>query len=325
MNPEQTEIVNIAQTMRDTVEDLSGFEFVSSPDDGHPLAPTIVTVTKGRDTKNLTDEIRRAAAYHKPHRRTGTARHNTLASLIDWSNRFKGDSSILYADPNRQAPSLTCIANYHAAGAAGQEGDAGAAHCDHRGKYSFPLSKEWLKWMKVSDEFLSKDEMAEFIDDNAKDLLDPTQAMLIPDKFKPTEDWEIRNLDIAHKIMGRFGQLANLIQMSREFQVHETSNLTAKTNRDTGETTFQFEEAHNDAAGRPLKIPNLYLIAIPVFESGDLYRLTLRFKYRKRGNDLKFSLSVYDPDTAMDNAFDEAVNKAATDTGMPLMIGSPEA
>lgn len=320
------EIVNIAETMRQTVEELAPHEVVNLGNlrpfhDAH-----IITHAAARTVENLTDEHRNAAEYLKPARRRGTAKLATLDSLIDWANRFKGESSVLFVDPKITSPSLTCIANYHGQGPAvidQDNGDATAQHCDHRGVYSFPMSKEWIKWAAISNTLMGKDEMGQFIEDNAKDILDPTPALLggSPDK---AELWEERMLAIAQKIQGRFGQHSKLIEMSREFLINETSNLQVTSNRDTGESTINFVNEHQAADGKPLRIPNLFLIAIPVFESGALYRLPIRFQYRKKGGAVLFMFSIYDPESAFDDALNEAVNKAAADTGMPLLSGTPE-
>ncbi|WP_300244669.1 DUF2303 family protein [Antarcticimicrobium sp.] len=317
---------NVAQTMREAMEQFGATEKIHHPEpDEIHYQPVLVSVPHGRDIKDLTKHFHDALEWLRPARRKGTARLRTLDSLIGWANRFQGETSVLYADPRRDAPSLTCIANYHGAGPTnlGPEGDS-AAHCDHRGTYDFPLSKEWQAWMKISGQPLSKDDLSEFIDDHVKDLMDPTPALLSPGKVETTEDWETRNLEIAQKIMGRFGQVHQLIHLSREFQVHESSDLHISTDRDTGESTVRFEEKHSDAAGKPLRLPNLFLIAIPVFEAGDVFRLTLQFRYRKRGGSVQFVLSLYDPETALDTAFEEAVNKAAEETDLPLLIGTPE-
>ncbi|WP_320178095.1 DUF2303 family protein [Roseovarius pacificus] len=312
-------LADMARKFAET-EELTGLE----PAHGEAV---LLSVPEGRRIEDMTTAFHKAQERYRPARRKGTARLATLVSLIDWANRFKGDTSVLYADPTEESISLTCIANYHAeepAANAANSGEAGASHCDHRGVYRFPLSKEWKRWTALSGKWLEKDEFCSFIEDNAKDLVDPSPALLAQGAEDVVEPWERRNVEIRDKINGRFGQLHNLIAMGRQFQVHETSDLDIKTDPDTGETRVSFNEEHRDAAGRPLKIANLYLIAIPVFESGDLFRLTVRFAYRKIGGNLRFSLNIYNPHEALDIAFNEAVDKAVTETDLPVFQGSPE-
>lgn len=318
---------NVAQTIIDLMETLGHTEHLVEPEDFDFTKSHLVGMTAKRRVVNLTGDHVTAAQFLKPARRKGTANLKDLDSLIDWADRFKGETSVLFADPNMDAPSLTCIADYHAEGAADPltaTGDPSARHCHHRGTYKFPLSNEWKAWMKISGVGLDKDEMGEFIEEHAQDVLDPTPAILKLDTTKAKENWETRLIETAQKIEGRFGQLHQLLQMSKSFQVYETSDLKVETNRDTGEAEIKFTNEHKDANGQKLVIPNLIIIAIPVFLNGAPYRMAVRFRYRKRGSDVKFILSVYNVEKVFEAAFEEAIHKAAEETGLPLFQGTPE-
>ncbi|WP_150119996.1 DUF2303 family protein, partial [Sulfitobacter sp. HI0021] len=203
-------------------------------------------------------------------------------------------------------------------------GDPTASHCAHRAIYDFPLSKEWKTWTSISGEALEKDEMGEFIEANAKDVMDPTPALIALDDKAKVEPWESRLIQTARQIDGRFGQLMQLLQMSRQFQVYETSNLTVTSNRDTGETSIQFLDEHKGKDGQPIKIPNLIIIAIPVFEGGAPYRMPVRFRYRKIGGAIRFIMSPLNPQRAFDNAFQVAVDQAKDQTDLPVFMGKSE-
>ncbi|MDP2495891.1 DUF2303 family protein [Shimia thalassica] len=280
--------------------------------------------TKDQVIRNITDEQRRAAEVLAPWRRTGTAQLKSLDSLITWTNRNKGATSMLFANPDQTKPSLTCIANYHAGGAPAAQGekDETASHCDHRAVYDFPVSKEWQLWNEISGEPMSSDQLANLIEDNIKDIVDPTPALL--GDVEAQTEWERRLIEVAAKFEGKFGTVTQLIRMSREFTVNESSDLTAKVNRDTGEQTFQFKNEHKDEQGAPIKIPTLFLITIPVFEMGAVYRLPVRFRYRKSGPKIMFTLTLHDPQKAFDDAFNEACNEASEQTELSLLVGTPE-
>ena len=66
------------------------------------------------------------------------------------------------------------------------------------------------------------------------------------------------------------------------------------------------------------------MIAIPVFEEGALYRLAVRFRYRKSGSDIRFIVSLYNADVALRDAAREAMNRAQAETEVPLLMGTPE-
>ncbi|MFC4216471.1 DUF2303 family protein [Pseudophaeobacter arcticus] len=319
---------NPAETMRKVMEEIGNHTPVTLPDALDLTKPAIISSPKHRDTKNLTGEIRAAAEFLKPARRKGTAQLEDLQSLIDWANRFKGDTSALFARADMKAPKLTCIADYHAGGAidpVSATGDATARHCHHKAIYSFPLSDEWEAWMNISGEALAKDEMGEFIEIHALEVMDPTPAIIKGSASDKNQGWENRLIETADKIEGRFGQLHQLLQMSRQFQVFETSDLKVSTNRDSGESQISFLNEHKDAEGAPLQIPNLIIIAIPVFRGGAPYRMAVRFRYRKSGSTVKFIMTVFNPEKYFEDAYREAVAKAREGTELPLFYGSPEA
>lgn len=318
---------NTAATMRDVMEKIGGTEQITRPEDLDLTSAHLVATPSHRKVEDLTAKHREAAEFLKPARRKGTARLDDLQSLIDWANRFKGPTSALFAKPDLNAPTITCIADYHAEGPADQAtatGDPTARHCHHRAIYSFPLSEEWKAWTGISGNPLEKDDLGEFIEANAKNIMDPTAAILAAKESDKNQPWENRLIQTAQQIEGRYGQLTQLLQMSRQFQVYETSDLKVTSNRDTGESEIQFLNEHKGADGKPLQIPNLIIIAIPVFMGGTPYRMPVRFRYRKMGGVVRFILSIYNPEKAFEAAFKEAVEEATEKTELPTFKGTPE-
>lgn len=329
----ETEDINIhplenpAETMRDVMADIGHHDDINTPTDQDHTKAHLITLPNHRKVEDLTDKHREAAEYLKPARRKGTARLDDLQSLISWAERFKGDTSVLFAKPDMARPTLTCIADYHAQGPVDQadpNGDPSARHCHHRAIYDFPLSDEWKAWMGISDAALEKDDLGEFIEAQAKDIMDPTPAILGGKENPKNEKWENRLIQTAQKIEGRYGQLTQLLAMSKQFQVFETSDLQVKTNRDTGEQEIQFLNEHKAADGKPMNIPNLIIIAIPVFMGGAPYRMAVRFRYRKQGGQIKFIMSIYNPEKSFEAAFKGAIKEATEATELPTFMGTPE-
>ena len=322
------EIENPAQTMRDVMADIGQHAPIDTPQGHNHTSAHLVTLPNHRKVEDLTDLHRKAAEFLKPARRKGTAKLQTLASLIQWANRFKGEDSALFANADMAAPSITCIANYHGQGApdaTNPEGDPNAQHCDHRATYNFPLSNEWKAWMQVSEEPLSKDQLGAFIEKQALDVMDPTPAMIDGNIDAAKEPWEKRLIETSTRLQGTHAQLAQLLEISKQFSINETSNLSVTTNRDTGEQAVQFLNEHKTAEGQPIKIPNLITIAIPVFLNGAPYRITVRFRYRKSGANISFFLEIHNPEKVFEAAFEEATTQAHEETDLPVFLGTPEA
>ena len=321
------ETENIAETIRDVMSELGHHDPIETPADFDHTTAQLVSMPSQRSVENLTEKLRDAAQYLKPARRKGTATLTELQSLVGWTERFKSDDSVLFADPDMTAPTLTCVADYHSKGPSDcttATGDPTARHCHHRGVYKFPLSNEWKEWMKISGKPQDKDVMGEFIEANAKDIMDPTPAIIKGKEDKNNEPWENRLIGTAQQIEGRFGQLSQLLAMSKKFQVFEKSDLKVVSNRDTGEAELQFLNEHQTIDGQPLVTPNLIIIAIPVFRGGAPYRMAVRFRYRKNGSAIEFALTIYNPEKVFEACFKEAVELAKNETGLPLFYGTPE-
>lgn len=243
-----------------------------------------------------------------PKRRTGTASLSDLDSLIAHVLRFKDDDTILFASDNRTSPSITAIIDYHRAGA-----DASPRFGTHRAKFTFPLSDEWQAWNAVNKKPMRMVEFAAFLEDRIIDVLEPDSAL--PD-------------DMARFIKATGGNIATsgkLMDTALNLKVNEKSAVGETVNLSTGEGEISFVSQHTDGAGKPLKVPNLFLIGIPVFKNGPAYRIAVRLRYRKAEGGLSFWTEMWRADRVFDDAFREAVDRAKEETGLPVLMGSPEA
>lgn len=325
---DETTHENIAQTVAKIMEQNGSVDVIESRLLARDLnTPLLLAVPQGQQVQDFTAKLRDAQQMLKPFMRKGTARMADLPSLIQWALRFKANNSVLYALNTSDTPGLTCIADYHLEGPPiiGDMGDATARHGQHRASYTFPLSKQWLAWRKLSGMPQSGVEMGTFLEDNILDVIDPPLALTSPGiaGVEATEA-EHRLIDIARRLEGTYGTAVQLLGMAKSFTVNESADYTVAHNSTTGEATVQIKSEHMDAQGQPIRVPKLFLIAIPVFEGGPAYRLPVRFQYRKAGSTVKFTLTLHDPKFALDHAFDEAVQVATDATGMPLFIGQPE-
>lgn len=242
-----------------------------------------------------------------PIRRTGTAALTDLDSLIEHVNRFKDEDSILYASDDRSAPSITAVLDYHRAGA-----DASPRFGRHRAKFAFPLSDEWKAWNAANKKPLRMVEFAAFLEDRIIDVLDDSEGL--PD-------------DMARFVKAIGGNIASptkLMEISVGLKVNEKSAVAETVNLSSGEGEITFASQHTDGAGKPLRVPNLFLIGVPVFKNGPAYRIACRLRYRKADGGLVFWYELWREDRVFDDAFREAVARTKADTGLPVLMGTPE-
>jgi uncharacterized protein YfdQ (DUF2303 family) len=245
-----------------------------------------------------------------PRTRKGTASFTSLNSFIAHVNRFKTDDSAVFADENRQAPKLTAVLDYHAAG-----GDSPASHGGHRSTFAFPMSDEWNAWRKVNGVSLNLRDFAELIEDRITDVIPPDLTELTDNQRT-----------MVDKLGGpdRIASPSMLFELSKGLAVRENANVVQAINLSSGEGQITFSEEHTDLEGRPLIIPTTFLLGIPVFRGGEVYQVLARLRYSVKGG-LSFKVDLWREDQVFDHAFTEATEKVHAETESPVFLGAPEA
>jgi uncharacterized protein YfdQ (DUF2303 family) len=242
-----------------------------------------------------------------PERREGVAVAYDLPSFIEHVRRFADSDSVIFADPNPANPSLVAVLDYHRAGATSDP-----RFGKHRTKYVFPLSDEWKAWKAKNAQGFTQKEFAEFIEDRIADIADPAGVSASAS-------------ELAAKLGGTFATPGKLVDLSREFSVREGSAVKQAQNLSSGEAQISYVTQHTDDDGKPLKVPSLFLIHIPVFRAGAPYEIAVRLRYRLKDGRITWFFELYRADKVFDHAFNEACANATSVTGLPLLVGSPEA
>ncbi|HEX7853817.1 MAG TPA: DUF2303 family protein [Sphingobium sp.] len=244
-----------------------------------------------------------------PRLRSGTASFTKIEGLIDHVNRFKDLGSALFAVDDRKAPSITAVLDYHNAGAG-----SAPRFGKHRSLFQFPLSDEWTAWVEKDGQAMDMKDFAEFLEDRIIDVLPLLDEDGIPEDLQK----------FISLCGGTVATPEKLIELSRGLHVHENSAVTQAINLSTGEGQISFQSEHVDSAGNQLKVPGLFLLAIPVFKGGMLYRIAARLRYRKAPGGLVFFYELWRTDRTFDHAFNEACERVQVETGLPLLFGKPE-
>jgi len=123
---------------------------------------------------------------------------------------------------------------------------------------------------------------------------------------------------------GQFAGPEKLMDLSRGLRIHENATTVNVVNTFSGEGEVVFSSEHEDEAGEKLKVPNLFLIGIPIFKNGTNYRIACRLRFRKVSSAIVWTYDLYRADVAFNDAFSEACEQAADETGLPLFYGAPE-
>lgn len=296
------------ETTRTEADAVAEIAYKAAQPDTIPLpSPTdgreIIALPKGVELKSIKpflDEYLTA-----PERKKGSAKFEDLASFIEHTNRFKDVDSAIFADPDPTDPKLTSVLDYH------RQGDGPARFGTHRGVYEFPLSEEWTAWAKANREMFAQQAFAEFVENRLLDIVDPTTAGEAARAF-------------AVNLGSGFAAPSKILELSRGISINANSRLQKATNLSSGETQLQYATQHVDDTNAPIKVPNAFLIQIPVFRNGPLYQLPVRLRYRLRESAVTWFYELYRPERAFEDAFKEAAAAAKEATSLPLFVGAPE-
>lgn len=291
---------------------LNGIETIGTPHVGVKLSadgtPSIV------DIKSHIDLYRAKPAF-----RTGTAIATTLHSFIDLVNRHASADSAVFADANWKAPKLLAVIDYHQR--AGNETDTRATapvgedeharNCGHRVSYAFPLSEPWKVWVANDGKFMGQAEFAEFLEDHIHELAAPD-----PQRAEQT-DWVDRfKMSIATP--------AEIIDLARGLDIKVGVAVKNKVRLQSGETQFVFETEHRDASGQELRVPGLFILAVPIFYLGEVISLPVRLRYRVVEGKIVWAYQMHRPDEAVSNTVRDDIEQVTGATGLPVYDGAPE-
>lgn len=246
----------------------------------------------------------------RPRFRHGTATLTALDSFIEHANRFKAESSAIFAKDDRSQPSLTAVLDYHPEGA-----DSLPAFGKHRGVFRFPLSDEWTAWHAKNGVKMGMADFAEFLEDRLIDVEHPSDISLSDEVMQGFVDK-----------LGGLNKLASptkLLELSQGLSIHENAVIQNHVKLQSGEGHVEFASEHVDQSGNAVDIPSMFVLAIPVFKNEAFYRVLARLRYRVSGG-IVFWYELWRTDRVFDHAFDEACEKVHQGTNLPVFYGTPE-
>jgi hypothetical protein len=96
----------------------------------------------------------------------------TVDSLVDYTNRFKGADTVLFADMSSNR--IVAVLDFHTAAAGEKQPEVRRA--SHRADMQLPFSEEWKLWTGIDKQLKGQLEFARFIEENGADVRRPMPA-----------------------------------------------------------------------------------------------------------------------------------------------------
>ena len=208
-------------------------------------------------------------------------------SLIQYANRFQDARSVIIADID--ALKIGAALDWHS----GNEDPQGALlpqSCDHLAALKLRNSEEFARWSEMENKLHDQMAFAEFLDENASDIIDPEPAVMI--------------------------------EIARDLEAAQGVNFKAGTRLQTGERSFKYEtETHvkND-----LKVPQRFRLAIPLFHGEEPTEIEASFRFRPQSDGLKLGFVWRRVEYVRQAKFREIAYRVAEATGLPVFHGRAE-
>lgn len=338
-----------------------GAEIINQPSPDDPASLPLLVLPQGKSFTELNPLLEKYLP--RPRFLKEKAQLFSTQALIDYAKRFSTGDSALFVNGNPTAPWLRLIVDYHVPTITSDSfGYPEPAHCFHTGTYSFPLSDEVKAWRTAQDGGLMEGEdFAWFLDRHLNDIANPpVNWMMIPqeeldrlcailnlrDDHQPRDaqgnpipfDQLDRDLEREEEELPtgyrtkldklrakRFGTQQQLLTLSQEMSIRTEGKTKQSFSLQDGSRVMEFAEDHEaNVRGRKVKVPDLFLIEIPLFDAEETRLMPVRLFYRKAGAGVKWAIELVDHRRMLKTAVADAAARVAQETGLPLFNGDPK-
>lgn len=217
-----------------------------------------------------------------PTRKKGTVVLNDEDSFIAVVNDQKNPDTRLFS--TIKPPTFTAVFNHTA---------SGPGWGDHRAKYNAPLSPEWVAWSGQDGKQVSQVDLAQFIENNLLDVVDPDGA--------------------------------TLLEICRTLEAKKKVNFSSSIRLSDGSNQFTFEEEVQGSAQKgTLSVPEQFAIGVPIFENGEKWKFDVRLRFRiSEGGKLTMWIELVRPHKVIEEAVKEMRIRISAGTELAILNGAP--
>lgn len=222
----------------------------------------------------------------------------------DYEHRAKGervvfdaDSFLTYATALKETGSRVWVdeTSFTATAVLNDHGDF-PGRLDHRVRLKLRHSDSWQAWAKLDGSLVHQTQLAEHIEDNAPDIVQPTAA--------------------------------EMLEIAQSFQANSKVTFESTQFLANGQRALHYREDTEAKAGRKgdLTIPAEFALALQPFVGSETYRVVARFRYRISDGRLAIGYKLNRPADVLRAAFGDIVGeirKGLDGLGVPILNGTP--
>lgn len=200
------------------------------------------------------------------------------ASLTAFVNRFQDQDAILLADFD--ALTVRAQIDFHRA-------DLTPRACEFRADLVLRKSEEFARWSEVENKLHTQGEFAEFLEENAVDIVAPDPAVMI--------------------------------EISRDLDATQDVAFKSATRPESGDRAFTYE-TETRVKGE-IKIPREFAISIPIYVGEEPDTLRARFRFRVTPKGLLMGFVWHRVEYQRRAHFEAIAVAVSEDTGRPVFFG----
>lgn len=218
-----------------------------------------------------------------PTRKRAKVSLTNAQSFIDFVNLHREASTHLYGDPDKG----TFVAVFDDNSECRLTGWR-----EHIARFTATESVEWKTWAESNKKPMKQADFAELIEDNLVDIIEPESA--------------------------------HILEVSRSLQAKKAGNFSSALRLDNGDVQFTYEDKTEASAGKgQLKVPEKFVIAIPVYQGGPAYKIEARLRYRISEGALMMWYDLLRPHKSKEHALTEINEQIEIGTELQIFAGNP--
>ncbi len=220
-----------------------------------------------------------------PERIIATVQLRDAASFCRYYSLFADERSRIFAEPDKQ--SFAAILDYHGVGA----GDVRKPEfLSHKALFQMVLDERWKTWAAKSEKQFNQVDFAEFIEDQATDILDPPGAAVL--------------------------------EVARDLKASISGSFESKVVPKNGSVALRYSETVNGKVGSgSIDVPEFFTLSIPVFYGEEPVTVSARLRYRIAGGQLTFTYKLYRTAWLVDQAFQRAAASISDTLKCDVLMG----
>lgn len=218
-----------------------------------------------------------------PSRKKGRIVLHDGHSLIGYVNDHKDDDSRIYVSINDKGGGATfvCVLDHHRAN------EAGARWGDHLAIFTPRPTVEWLAWQKNNRQNMQQVPFAEFLEENAKQIVAPDAV--------------------------------RIIELALDFQAKTDVEFTSAIRLTNGNVTLRYQE--NTTQQGEMQLPAELTLGLRLFEGGQAYEMKARLRYRLEHRQVVFRYELVNPHLIVRDAIESEITVIADRTGIEVLHG----